>query len=123
MSNYILSCCSTAELSNEHFSRRDIHYVCFHFEIDGTEFADDLGQSIPFKEFYTMMANGSMTRTSQVSVGEYVEYFEQFLKEGKDILHLTLSSGISGTLNSATIARDQLRDKYPDSTMFGLPAP
>ena len=118
MSNYILSCCSTADLSNEHFLRRDIHYVCFHFEIDGTEFTDDLGQSIQFKEFYTMMANGSMTKTSQVSVGEYVEYFEPFLKEGRDILHLTLSSGISGTLNSATIARDQLKEKYPDRKIY-----
>ena len=82
MSNYILSCCSTADLSNEHFSKRDINYICFHFEIDGTEFPDDLGKSIPFKEFYTMMANGSMTKTSQVSAGEYIEYFEKFLKEG-----------------------------------------
>ena len=118
MSNYILSCCSTADLTNEHFSKRDISYICFHFEIDGTEFPDDLGKSIPFKEFYTMMANGSMTKTSQVSVGEYLEYFEKFLKEGKDVLHLTLSSGISGTLNSATIAKEQLKEKYPERKLY-----
>ena len=118
MNNYILSCCSTADLDNEHFKRRNIEYICFHFQIDGVDYPDDLGQSIPFKEFYDRMAKGSMTKTSQVSVGEYLEYFEPMLKEGKDVLHLTLSSGISGTLNSAIIARDQLQEKYPDRKLF-----
>ncbi|WP_022765928.1 DegV family protein [Butyrivibrio sp. XPD2006] len=116
--DYVLSCCSTADLTAEHFKERDISYVCFHFNIDGKDYPDDLGISYPFKDFYAAMAKGAMTKTSQVSVGEYVDYFEPILKEGKDILHLTLSSGISGTLNSATIARDQLRDKYPDRKLY-----
>ena len=118
MSRYVLSCCSTADLDNEHFQRRDIKYVYFHFQIDGVDYPDDLGISIPFKEFYRRMAEGSMTKTSQVSVGEYIEYFEPMLQEGKDILHLTLSSGISGTLNSAIIARDQLIEQYPDRKLY-----
>lgn len=118
MSEYIISCCSTADLTAEHFAERDIHYICFHFELDGKEYPDDLGQSISFEDFYGQMAKGAMTRTSQVGVGEYVEYFESFLKEGKDVLHLTLSSGISGTLNSATIARDQLKEKYPERKLY-----
>ena len=118
MSNYILSCCSTADLNQQYFDSRDIKFVCFHFEIDDVSYPDDLGQSMPFEEFYNKMAKGSMTRTSQVSVGEYIEFFEPFLKEGHDILHITLSSGISGTLNSATIARDQLSEKYPDRKIY-----
>ena len=118
MSNFILSCCSTADLNNELFSARDIHYVCFHFEIDGQDYPDDLGKSMALKTFYDKMAAGSMTKTSQVSVGEYTDYFESFLKEGKDILHLSLSSGISGTVNSATIARDQLKEKYPERKLY-----
>lgn len=118
MSDYILSCCSTADLDKEHFDRRDIKYICFHFQIDGEEYADDLGQSISFKEFYGKMANGALTKTSQVSAGEYMEYFEGFLKQGKDLIHLTLSSGISGTLNSAIVARDQLKEKYPNRRIY-----
>ncbi len=118
MANYVISCCSTADLSAEHFAERDIKYICFHFNIDGVDYPDDLGVSYPFKDFYKAMADGAMTKTSQVSIGEYVTYFESFLKEGKDILHLTLSSGISGTLNSATIARDQLKDQYPDRKIY-----
>lgn len=96
MQNYILSCCSTADLSKEHFISRDIHYVCFHYLLDGVDYPDDLGQTMPFNEFYTAMVDGADTKTSQISAGEYLEYFEPFLMDGKDILHLTLSSGISG---------------------------
>ena len=118
MSNYILSCCSTADLSAEFMEARDIHYICFHYEVDGTTYPDDLGQSIPFARFYQMMRDGAMTRTSQVAVGEYEEYFETFLRAGKDILHLTLSSGISGTLNSAVIAAEDLQEKYPERKIY-----
>lgn len=114
MSNYILSCCSTADLSKEHFEQRDIHYICFHFELNGKQYADDLGQSIPFDEFYQAMADGADTKTSQINTKEFMEYFEPFLKEGKDVLHLTLSSGISGVYNSACIARNELAEKYPE---------
>lgn len=118
MANYVLSCCSTADLSEEHFQKRDIKYVCFHYEIDGTEYMDDLGKSLNFDAFYKKMAEGSMTKTSQVNVDEYMEYFEPFLKDGKDILHLTLSSGISGTYNSAVIAKNELEEKYPDRKIY-----
>ena len=114
MANYVLSCCSTADLSREHFDARDIHYVCFHYTMDGVERPDDLGQSMPFDEFYAAMVAGADTKTSQVSAGEYMEYFSKFLDEGKDILHLTLSSGISGSYMSARAAVQTLSEKYPD---------
>ncbi|MCR5137551.1 MAG: DegV family protein [Oscillospiraceae bacterium] len=111
--SYILSCCSTADLSREHFESRDIHYVCFHYAIDGVEYADDLGQSMPFDEFYSRMAKGADTRTAQVNVAEYVDYFTPFLEDGKDIIHVCLSSGISGSINAARNAAAILRERYP----------
>lgn len=109
-----MSCCSTADLDEEHFKANDIHYICFHYFLDGKQYFDDLGKSIPFPDFYKAMQDGAETKTSQINSDEYVAYFEPFLKEGKDILHVTLSSGISGTINSANIARDILSEKYPD---------
>ena len=114
MRDYIISCCSTADLTEEHFKTRDISYICFHFELNGKEYADDLGKSIPFDKFYSAMANGADTKTSQVNADEFEHYFESFLKEGKDILHVTLSSGISGVVNSAMIAKETLEERYPD---------
>ena len=118
MSDYILSCCSTADLSKEHFEQRDIHYICFHFMLDDITYPDDLGQSIPLPEFYQKMADGAMTKTSQVNADEFVDYFRPFLQEGKDILHFTLSSGISGVYNSACIARDMLLEEFPDRKIY-----
>lgn len=118
MNPYVISCCSTADLSEEHFRSRNISYICFHFELDGVEYPDDLGKSIPFDEFYRRMANGASTRTSQINVEEFTEYFEPFLKEGKDILHVSLSSGISGVFNSASLARNLLMQKYPERTIL-----
>lgn len=116
--SYILSCCSTADLAKEHFEERDLRYICFHYELDGKQYADDLGESMSFEDFYNAMKNGADTKTSQVNASEYEEYFEPFLKEGKDILHVCLSSGISGSYNSANIAKDMLEEKYPDRKIY-----
>jgi len=114
MADYILSCCSTADLTKEHFEERDIHYICFHYFLNDVEYPDDLGQTMPFSEFYKAMEDGAMTRTSQVNAEEFTEYFKPFLEEGKDILHVTLSSGISGVINSARTAAEDLMEEYPD---------
>ena len=111
---YILSCCSTADLSKEHFEARDIHYFCFHFYLNEKAYPDDLGHSISFDEFYKAMENGAQTRTSQINADEFVEYFTPFLEKGLDILHVSLSSGISGVSNSANIAAEKLMEDYPE---------
>ncbi|MEZ3444603.1 MAG: DegV family protein [Lachnospiraceae bacterium] len=118
MGDYILSCCSTADLSKEHFHKRDIQYVCFHFTLGDREYMDDLGESVPPAELYRRMVAGEDTKTSQVSVAEYEALFEKNLKQGKDILHVTLSTGISGTYNSACVARENLSERYPDRKIY-----
>lgn len=118
MGNYVLSCCSTADLSKEHFEAIDVKYICFHFELDGTQYEDNLGVSIPFDEFYTRMANGADTKTSQVNAEEFEEYFRSFLEQGLDILHVSLSSGISGVINSANIAKETLQEEFPDRKIY-----
>lgn len=118
MSDYILSCCSTADLSKEHFERRNVHYICFHYLLNGESYPDDLGQSIAFEDFYKMMAEGAETKTSQVNVAEFVDYFRAFLEDGKDILHVTLSSGISGVINSAQTAAELLSEEFPDRKIY-----
>lgn len=118
MNDYIISCCSTADLPKEYFESRQIQYICFHYYLDGEAYPDDLGQTIPFKEFYDKMRNGSDTKTSQVNVEEYCEYFDKFLSAGKDIIHICLSSGISGTYNSACIAKDMMEEKYPNRKIY-----
>ena len=118
MSDYILSCCSTADLTHEHFESRDIHYICFHFFLDGKEYPDDLGRSVPFDQFYDAMSKGADTRTAQVSIGEYVDYFTPFLEQGKDIVHVSLSSGLSGTVNAARNAALIVKERFPERNVY-----
>lgn len=113
MSDFVLICESAADRTREFFASRNIPVVCFHYEIDDVVYTDDLYQSITPDEFFAQIAAGAMPKTSQVSVGEYEEFWEPFVAEGKDVLHLTLSSGISGTYGSACVAAQMLADRYP----------
>lgn len=113
MSDFVLTCESAADRTREFFASRNIPVVCFHYEIDDVVYTDDLYQSITPDEFFAQIAAGAMPKTSQVSVGEYEEFWEPFVAEGKDVLHLTLSSGISGTYGSACVAAQMLADRYP----------
>ena len=118
MSDYILTCCSPADLTKEHFERIGVRYVCFHYYLSDVEYLDDLGQTIPFEEFYARMSAGEDTRTAQVNVSEYVDFFTPFLEEGKDVVHVSLSSGISGSYNSARNAALILKERYPERTVW-----
>ena len=118
MAEYLISCCSTADLTAEHFQERNLSYICFHYELDGKEYPDDCGKTMDFEEFYRRMDNGAETKTSQVNADEFMSYFEPFLKQGKDILHVCLSSGISGVLNSAMVAKAELEEKYPERKIY-----
>ncbi len=118
MTEYVLSCCSTVDLTPEYMEKRDIKYICFNYSVDGVSYKDDMGVSIKTSELHKRMLEGADAKTSQVSVGEYVEYFTSFLKDGKDILHATLSSGISGTYNSACTAADILKEQFPGRKIY-----
>lgn len=118
MEKFILSCCSTADLSKERFEKRGIRYICFHFLLDGKEYVDDLGQTMPNEELFARMAAGADTKTSQVTVEEYVQYFDSLLKEGNDVLHIAFSSGLSGSCNSACIAQKMMQERYPERKLY-----
>lgn len=114
MKHFSLTCCSTADMPVEFFRTNDIPFASFHFIMDGTEYADDLGQSMPFAEFYRRIAEGAAPTTSQVNVENYEELWRPLLEAGSDVLHITLSSGISGTINSAKIAQKSMLPAFPD---------
>ena len=119
MNKFLLSCCSTSDLNVKHYKDRGIRYICFHYFLDGIEHKDDFGETLPISEFYKKMEQGAMTKTSQLNAQDYYNYFENLINEGyKEILHLTLSSGISGTINSARIAVNMINEKYKDVKIY-----
>ena len=118
MSEFVLSCCSTADLSAEKFESFDVSYIYSTFRLDGTTYPDDLGKTISYKDFYKAMADGAETATSQINQDEFKDYFTKILESGKDILHLSLSSGLSGTFNSARLAVEDLKAQFPDRKIY-----
>lgn len=107
-------------MPEEFFIKRDIKYVCFHFTMDGVQYDDDLGHSMAFDKFYARIAAGAMPTTSQVNVEEFISFFEPILKAGKDVLHISFSSGLSGESNAAQIAVGELRTRYPERRILAL---
>ena len=118
MPGYVLSCCSTADVTREWLDNRDIAYLYFNYFLNGEMCKDDFGATNPPAQLYAKMLAGADAKTSQISAGDYMSHFEQFLAAGQDVVHVTLSSGISGTFNSACAARDQLAEKYPGRRVF-----
>ena len=118
MGNYVLSCCSTADMTKEHFEKINVEYICFHYFLDGVQYEDDLGQTMPLDEFYKKMTEGAETATAQVNITEYLNFFTKFMEEGKDIIHVALSSGLSGSYNSARNAAAIAAERYPDRKIY-----
>ena len=73
---------------------------------------------MPIEEFYQAMVDGADTKTSQINAEEYEAHFRKYLEQGKDVIHLTLSSGISGTINSALVAKANLEDEFPERKLY-----
>ncbi|MCR4907638.1 MAG: DegV family protein [Lachnospiraceae bacterium] len=115
---YVLSCCSTADLDLEYMRESGLSFIGFHYTLDGVTYTDDLEQTMTYAEFYQRLTSGSDCVSSQINSAEYEEYFRKFLQEGQDILHVTLSSGISGTLNSARVAAEELMEEFPGRTVY-----
>ena len=118
MSDYVLSCCSPVDLTPAWLEERSIRSVPFNYVLDGVWHKDDFGKTIAPKELYRRMLAGEDASTSQVGVGDYTTYFRSMLDQGLDVVHVTLSGGLSSTYNSAHIAAESLKDEYPDRTIY-----
>ncbi len=118
MTDYVLSCCSTVDLSIEKLKRRDILFKPFHFFLDDKEFEDDMFTSMTAEEFYGALVEGAVPKTSQINAEEYYDYFEKFAKNDQTVVHVVFSSGLSGSYNSALIALSNLKEKYPNFKIY-----
>ncbi len=118
MNEFILSCGSTVDLNPEHLKKRNLHVMNFRFMVDNIEYVDDFGKTLSYEELYSAMDAGKKTVTSQINSTEYVQAYEEFLKQGKDVVSVVLSSGITGTYHAALMAKKGLEEKYPQNKLY-----
>lgn len=95
-----------------------IGVVALSYFIDGKEHTCMDCEAFDSDGFYRMLGEGVRSTTSLVSEGRYTEAFEPVLKEGRDIIYVALSSGVSGTCAVARMAAESLMEKYPGRKVF-----
>ena len=106
---------SSCDLGIEFIKENNIELMPLLVNIDGEAIKDDLGQTLGYKEFYNKLRNGSLPTTSQVNIYEFEEKFKELIQEGYEVLYIGLSSALSGTFNSANIARSNILEENPEA--------
>lgn len=121
MGDYVIVSDATLDLPKEIINQYDIHVIQMGFEVDNVEYAhypDERELSI--EEFYSKLKNGSVSHTTQITPAIFLDYFANILKQGKDILYIAFSSGLSGTYNTAQLVIKELKEEYPDRKIIGI---
>ena len=110
---YVLTTDNTTDFPESFLEECGIEFISLSYVIDGVIY-DGVKRKLGNKEFYDRIRGGAMPVTQQANPESSKAFFERFLKEGKDILHIAFSSGLSGTYQSAHLAQMELAEEYPD---------
>lgn len=95
-----------------------IEVIPMSVEIGGQHFSYGRPGDLTTDAFYRMQRAGKYANTSQINPMVYMQYFEKALQSGYDVLYLCFSSGMSSTTNSARLACDELRQRYPERSIY-----
>ena len=110
---------STIDMDHKMIEELGLTVVPLRFTIDGKTYKDKADLSdMPTETFYAQLREGKMSTTSQINADEFTRVFEPVLQGGEDVLYIAFSSGLSGTCQSAFIARDELKEKYPERKIY-----
>lgn len=109
---FVLITDTGSDLPEEYYAEHAIDCVKLGFTLDGVEYGEDGGE-MDVKKFYELLRGGAMPKTFQVTPAQAVSHIESFVKEGKDVLVIAFSSGLSGTYGSYLAAAKELKERYP----------
>ena len=112
MKDFIICTENTSDLPLDYVKENNIGVINFTYMIDGETYGSY--QDLPYKEFYSRVRAGSMPTTSQVNPEEGREFLEKYLDQGYDILHISFSSGLSGTCNNMKLVAQELNEERQD---------
>ena len=115
---YIITTDSCSDLSTEYYAKRNIKMIPLIFTIDDKDHFDD--RSMSSKDFFALVRSGKMSKSSLINAARFEEFFAKLLDEGLDIIHVSLSSELSGSHQNAVIAMETLRGKYPNRKMTAI---
>lgn len=109
---------SACDLTRDYIKNNNIGLLSLILNLNGQAIKDDLGETLSYKDFYNKMREGATPTTSQINAHEFEEEFIKYIKNGDSIIYISLSSSLSGTFNSANIAKNNLMDEYPNVNIY-----
>ncbi|WP_186428859.1 DegV family protein [Clostridium sp. BSD9I1] len=113
--NTVIVIDSCSDLPRDFVEKNNIPSLGINVMLNGREFVDDFGKTVTYKEFYDAVREGEMPTTAQVNSETYKEEFLKHVKENKSIIYLAFSSALSGSINSANIAKDEILEEYKNA--------
>jgi DegV family protein with EDD domain len=114
MRDYVIYTDSACDIPRATLEEWGVGYrwLTYTFDGDPKQYSN---YDLPYAEFYDRVRKGGLARTAAVNADAFREGFEEVLKDGKDILYIGFSTGLSGTCDAAGIAAGELREKYPEA--------
>lgn len=113
--NYVIVSGATGDLPQSVIEEYGIHVIPMTVRIGEQDYLYHPDEKeLSCKEFYAKLSVGEESVTSQITPVVFKEVFETYLKEGKDVLYIAFSSGLSGTVNSARLVAQELSERYPE---------
>lgn len=109
---------SACDLTRDYIKNNNIGLLSLILNLNGQAIKDDLGETLSYKDFYNKMREGATPTTSQINAHEFEEEFIKYIKNGDSIIYISLSSNLSGTFNSANIAKNNLMNEYPNANIY-----
>lgn len=109
---------SACDLTRDYIKNNNIGLLSLILNLNGQAIKDDLGETLSYKDFYNKMREGTTPTTSQINAHEFEEEFIKYIKNGDSIIYISLSSSLSGTFNSANIAKNNLMNEYPNANIY-----
>ena len=116
MTDFVITTENAADLPEEFIQENEIGILSLYYTIDGVTYGPD-GDRLDVEEFYAKMRAGALPKTQQVNPDQAIQKFRSYLEQGKDILHLALTSAVSGSYNSAKMAAQELMEEFPERTI------
>ena len=109
MKDFVITCSTPCDMSQYYLRKHKMYYVGFYYYLNDERFMDDFFTTHSIDEFYTKIKSCNV-KTSQPDPEQYVALWNKLIEQGNDILHVELSSGLSGAVNSAMIAKSMIED-------------
>lgn len=106
---------SCSDLPISFIEKNNIPVISLTFSFKGNEYEDDFGKTVSYKEFYNAVKEGEQPTTSQINIFKYTEEFKKYVKDGKSIIYIGFSSALSGSVNSAVLAKETVLKDYENA--------